>query len=76
MIGFPSETEKDFEATLNLVKKVGFKYVVIFPYHDKENTLASKMQDKVSQDIVKERIKKAKKYLRGNGIKVYMSCPD
>lgn len=76
MVGFPSETEADLEATLNLITLMRFDSVVVFPYHDKERTASSRMKDKVPQNVIDARVKKAKKSLRNHGIKVYMKCPD
>lgn len=76
MVGFPSETEADLDATLNLITLMRFNSVVVFPYHDKERTASSRMKEKVPQPVKDARVKKAKKFLRAKGIKVYMKCPD
>lgn len=75
MIGFPSETEADLEATLNLITRMRFDSVVIFPYHDKERTASSRIKEKISQNVIDRRVKRSKRHLRKKGIKVYMKCP-
>ncbi|MFH1353626.1 MAG: radical SAM protein [bacterium] len=40
IFGFPGETDEDFEATLNVIKKVGFSKVHIFPYSPRRGTPA------------------------------------
>lgn len=43
MVGFPWETDEDFEESLAFVKKIGFEKVHVFPYSPRENTPAAKM---------------------------------
>ena len=75
IVGFPSETEEDFEETLHLLNKIHFDIVVIFPYHEKENTPAIRVNPKIPDDVIRERVKKAQKYFKKQKIKVYLSCP-
>lgn len=49
MVGFPGESEKDFEMTLDLIKKVQFDSLFSFKYSDREWTLSAKMEDKVDE---------------------------
>ncbi len=49
MVGFPGETEYDFEMTLDLIKKVEFDALFSFKYSDRRGTLAEKMQPKVEE---------------------------
>lgn len=55
IIGFPSETEKDFEDTLNIVKEVKFTKVHIFPYSKRPNTIAATFKEQVDRKIINER---------------------
>ena len=45
IVGFPTETEEDFMQTVDLVEKVGFSRVHIFPYSAREGTNAAKLPD-------------------------------
>lgn len=56
IVGFPTETEEDFEQTYSFVKKCAFAKTHIFPYSKRTGTLASKMKNVATN--VKERAKK------------------
>ncbi len=56
IVGFPNETEKDFEETLKMIKEVGFSHVHVFPYSHRWNTRSSGMKE-IDQKIKKGRIK-------------------
>ena len=58
IVGFPGETEEDFEDTLNYCKQIGFAKIHVFPYSDRNGTVASRMRDHVPRTIVKERARK------------------
>jgi tRNA-2-methylthio-N6-dimethylallyladenosine synthase len=47
MVGFPGETEADFEETLDLVEKIEFDNLYSFKYSDREKTRASGMKGKI-----------------------------
>lgn len=76
IVGFPSETEREFEESLNQLSKVAFNSVVLFPYDDKENTQAFEMQPKVPDSVKQERIQKAQVFLRKLGIKSALCCNE
>lgn len=44
LVGFPTETEEDFNTTVDFVKRVGFEKVHVFPYSVREGTVAAKME--------------------------------
>lgn len=48
IVGFPGETEEEFRQTLLFAEKCRFSYIHIFPYSDRNGTLASKMDGKLS----------------------------
>lgn len=56
IVGFPSETEEDFEDTLKLVKKVGFSSAFTFVYSKREGTKAATMSDQIPEEVSKRRI--------------------
>lgn len=58
IIGFPGETEKNFQATLNLVSKIDFLKIHIFPYSVRTSTKAANFKNQVSPKIKKERFNK------------------
>ena len=51
MVGFPGETEEDFEDTLDLVKRVKYDNAFTFIYSRREGTRADKMEDQVPKDV-------------------------
>lgn len=55
IVGFPGETDEDFEDTLSLVEQVRFDQAYTFIYSRREGTPAAKYPDQVPQDVVKER---------------------
>ncbi|MBE7082383.1 MAG: tRNA (N(6)-L-threonylcarbamoyladenosine(37)-C(2))-methylthiotransferase MtaB [Clostridiales bacterium] len=56
IVGFPGETDQEFEETCNFVKQVGFYNIHIFPYSIRTGTLAEKMPQ-VDGTIKRERVK-------------------
>ena len=55
IVGFPGETEEDFEETMDVVRKVGFDSAFTFIYSKRTGTPAAAMEDQVPEDVVKER---------------------
>ncbi|MDD5618459.1 MAG: tRNA (N6-isopentenyl adenosine(37)-C2)-methylthiotransferase MiaB, partial [Candidatus Omnitrophica bacterium] len=58
IVGFPGETEEDFEKTKELCREFRFFNVRIFGYTDRPDTEASKMNGKIPQKIINKRIKR------------------
>ncbi len=56
IVGFPGETEEDFEDTLSLVREVCFDDAFTFIYSRRSGTPAAKMPDQVPDDVKKERL--------------------
>ncbi len=55
IVGFPGEDETAFQNTLNMVKKIGFSRVHVFPYSERKLNLASFLSDVVEERVIKER---------------------
>ena len=55
IVGFPGETQEDFEETLDVVRNVGFDSAFTFIYSRRTGTLAAKMENQVPEDVVKDR---------------------
>jgi len=56
IVGFPGETEEQFEETLSLVREVGFDSAYTFIYSPREGTPAAGMQDDVPMAVKKQRL--------------------
>ena len=55
IVGFPGETEEDFEETMDVVKQVGYDSAFTFIYSKRTGTPAAMMEDQVPETVVKER---------------------
>ena len=55
IVGFPGETEEDFQETLDVVRKVRYDSAFTFIYSKRTGTPAATMEDQVPEDVVKER---------------------
>lgn len=60
MVGFPNETDEDFEASLEFVKKVGFAKIHVFQYSPRNGTPAAK-QPQIKNSVKHERADRMKK---------------
>ncbi|GHU48477.1 hypothetical protein FACS1894218_5490 [Bacilli bacterium] len=58
IVGFPTETNEDFNATINNLKKVKFANIHLFPYSSRPFTTASKLKNIVSDTLKKQRFMK------------------
>ncbi len=55
IVGFPGETEEDFQETLDVVRKVRYDSAFTFIYSKRTGTPAADMPDQVPEDVVKDR---------------------
>lgn len=56
MVGFPTETEEDFNDTVDLVKRVGFSGAFTFVYSRRKGTPADKMEGQIDEETSRRRI--------------------
>ena len=56
IVGFPGETEKDFNDTLKIIKSSKFSKIHLFPYSDRPGTSSYYFKDKIKPEIKKERM--------------------
>lgn len=57
MVGFPGETDEEFEKTMEFVKEISFAEAHIFKYSIRKGTVAEKMPDQILPDVKEERSK-------------------
>ncbi|MEW8987581.1 MAG: TRAM domain-containing protein, partial [Bacillus sp. (in: firmicutes)] len=58
IVGYPNETDEQFEETMSLVREVGYESAYTFIYSPREGTPAAKMQDNVPMEVKKERLQR------------------
>ncbi|HEC2173544.1 TPA: tRNA (N6-isopentenyl adenosine(37)-C2)-methylthiotransferase MiaB [Staphylococcus delphini] len=58
IVGYPNETEEQFEETLSLYEAVGFEHAYTYLYSQRDGTPAAKMKDNVPTDVKKERLQR------------------
>lgn len=63
IVGFPGETKKQFQHTLNVAKTVGFSQIYIGKYSPREGTPAAKLKDNVAMEEKKRREKALRKFI-------------
>ena len=56
IVGFPTETDKDFQETYDFINKIGFQELHVFPFSRRKGTVADKMADQVDGNIKKQRV--------------------
>lgn len=55
IVGFPGESEEEFQATLKAVEEIGFGHVHVFPFSIRSGTRAQRMDGKVPAAVIRER---------------------
>ena len=61
IVGFPGETEEEFETTLRFLEKCAFASVHVFPYSPREGTKAADMPGQLDKTVKTERAERAKR---------------
>lgn len=56
IVGFPGETEQEFQETLDFCRKVGFSRLHVFPFSPREGTPAAEMDNQISEQIKAQRV--------------------
>ncbi len=55
IVGFPGETEQEWQQSFNFIKQIGFGHIHIFTYSSREGTKAASLPGQLSNDIKKQR---------------------
>ena len=70
IVGFPGETDKDFQDTMDLVDKVGYDESFSFIYSPRPNTTAKDLEDSVPMEVKKERLKLLQQKLENSALSI------
>ncbi len=70
IVGFPGETEIEFQDTLDIMNEIYFAKVHMFPYSDRPKTRASRMPNKVSDELILKRKQKLLRLAEKNAFKL------
>ncbi len=57
MVGFPQESDEDFEISRKFAEKIGFEKIHIFPYSRRSGTVADKMDGQIDRSVKAERVR-------------------
>ncbi len=57
LVGFPGETDADFEETLDYLRRVPFDWIRVYQYTDRPGTAATALRDKVPEAVIRRRAK-------------------
>ncbi len=74
IVGFPGETEADFEETLSLVSEVGFDQAYLFKYSPRKDTPAAALPDQVPMEVREERHARLFRLLNEVGGQKHRAC--
>jgi tRNA-2-methylthio-N6-dimethylallyladenosine synthase len=80
IVGFPGESDEDFEATLALVSEIGFAHAFSFKYSPRPGTPAAALDVQVPEDVKRDRLERLQRvveagYARFNGALVGRTIP-
>ena len=74
IVGFPGETEDEFQRTLDLISEIGFAQAYTFKYSPRPGTPAAKIENQVSEDVKSERLVRLQALLEVEHAKFNASC--
>ncbi|VAX11212.1 tRNA-i(6)A37 methylthiotransferase [hydrothermal vent metagenome] len=67
IVGFPNETDQDFEATMNLIEEVGFDHSFSFVFSPRPGTPAMDLPDEITSDMKQARLARLQHRINGMG---------
>ena len=76
IVGFPGETEADFEATLSIVDAVGYAAAYSFKYSPRPGTPAATMEDQITPDVMDHRLQRLQARLAVHSSAFNRGCID
>lgn len=76
LVGFPGETEEDMEILLDYLSRRKFYHLHVFPYSKRQGTVAAKLDNKVPEQVKKERVRRTIELGKETAQEVYCSFVD
>ena len=73
IVGFPNETDDDFQESVEFIKKINFAKIHVFPYSKRDGTKAARMTGQINGSIKKERSKELLRVSKNLENKYYKS---
>ncbi len=73
IVGFPGETDAEFEETLETCRKARFMKVHVFPFSRRDGTPAAEMKDQVPPQVIRERVQRLSDLERDLALDFYQS---
>jgi tRNA-2-methylthio-N6-dimethylallyladenosine synthase len=73
IVGFPGETERDFEATMDLIGDVGFDQSFSFIYSRRPGTPAASLPDDVTYDVKQQRLARLQQQINAHSLEISRS---
>ena len=74
IVGFPGETDEDFEQTMTLIEEAQFDQAFIFKYSQRRDTPAAKMPDQLPNEVIDERHSRLLELMNQRGSARYQDC--
>jgi tRNA-2-methylthio-N6-dimethylallyladenosine synthase len=74
IVGFPGESNQDFEDTLRIVREVGFAQAFSFKYSPRPGTPASTLEDQVPEPVKAERLARLQELLNAQQVEFNRNC--
>ena len=58
IVGFPGESEADFQQTIDFCRRIGFMKLHVFPFSSRQGTPAAEMPDQLSESVKEDRVRR------------------
>ena len=70
IVGFPGETDEDFEKTMRLIEDIGFDQSFSFLYSPRPGTPAADLKDDTAQEVKMKRLIRLQKHIEAHALKI------
>ncbi|KKB13729.1 (dimethylallyl)adenosine tRNA methylthiotransferase [Devosia geojensis] len=74
IVGFPGETDADFEATLSIIREVGYASAFSFKYSTRPGTPGAEMGDQIAEEVKTERLYRLQELVNAQAAAFHQSC--